>query len=578
MGFVLNLRVRTKLFLAFSIILIFTIVVGMSGLIMAVGIRKDAESFYSDNFLPNMTLGQIWVNQEKANAEVQRILYAAEATGDRSIIDQAVEAVNELIAENDRLLQEFAATVYSVEERELLDKLLTATKNNRVVREELIEAVRQGNFNMAVRIYDEKAKALREEIYDLLNQLQEYNRQFAADTIEDDRAEFIRVQYISFALLILSILLGIGFALFLSGMIAKPIRILVQQANLMADGDFTHELPETLLNRKEEMGMLARAFAGMNDKIRAMLQKVSESVEDTSASSQELSAVAEEVSAQGESINASVQQIAAGMEEISASIEEVASAGSDITDKVRRMAEQAVNGEKRVEEITKRAEAMKETARLSRQTAYDIYQHRQQEIKQAIEEAGIVEEISRMADAISEIAAQTNLLALNAAIEAARAGEQGLGFAVVAEEVRKLAESSAETASDIHEVIGQVKGAVTKLTDNTEAILKFIEEKVAPDYDMLEKTGQQYAEDALFVKDLTDRFAAAASQISVSVEDIGKSIDSVAATAEEAAASAQEISCSSADTAKALGEVARNAQAQAEMAEKLRALVANFKV
>ncbi|SHJ40307.1 methyl-accepting chemotaxis protein [Thermoclostridium caenicola] len=578
MGFISNLKVRSKLFIAFSIILIITIVVGMNGLITAVKIRINAESFYANNFLPNMMLGQIWVNQEKANAEVQRILYAPEAMGDRSIIDQAVEAVNELVAENDRLLQEFAATVYSAEEQEMVDKLLTATKNNRVVREELIEAVRQGNFSQAVRIYDEKAKALREEIYDLLNQLQEYNRQFAADTIEDDRAEFIRAQYISVALLILSILISIGFALLLSVMIARPIRILVQQANLMADGDFTRELPETLLNRKEEMGMLARAFAGMNDKIHTMLKKVSESVEDTSASSQELSAIAEEVSVQGESINASVQQIAAGMEVISTSIEEVAASGSEITGKMQRMTEQTANADAKVEEIRKRAEEMKEMARRSRQTAYEIYQHRQQEIKLAMEEVAVVEEITKMADAISEIAAQTNLLALNAAIEAARAGDQGLGFAVVAEEVRKLAESSAETASDIHEVIGQVKGAVTKLTDNTEAILKFIEEKVAPDYDMLEKTGQQYAEDALFVKDLTDRFAAAASQISVSVEDIGKSIDSVAATAEEAAASAQEISSSSSETAKALEEVAKTAQAQAEMAEKLRALVANFKV
>lgn len=195
-----------------------------------------------------------------------------------------------------------------------------------------------------------------------------------------------------------------------------------------------------------------------------------------------------------------------------------------------------------------------------------------------MEEVAVVEEITKMADAISEIAAQTNLLALNAAIEAARAGDQGLGFAVVADEVRRLAENSAKTADDIHQVISQVKGAVAKLTDNTQEILKFIDEQVTPDYDMLEKTGQQYAEDALFVKSLTDRFVSAALQISKSVEEIGKSIESVATTAEQATASAQEISSSSSETAKALEEVAKTAQAQAEMAEKLRALVANFKV
>jgi len=52
----------------------------------------------------------------------------------------------------------------------------------------------------------------------------------------------------------------------------------------------------------------------------------------------------------------------------------------------------------------------------------------------------------------------------------------------------------------------------------------------------------------------------------------------VAATVEEANASTQEISNSSSESTKALEEVARNAQAQAEMAEKLSAMVARFKI
>ncbi|MBN2793914.1 MAG: hypothetical protein JXR88_00810 [Clostridia bacterium] len=87
--------------------------------------------------------------------------------------------------------------------------------------------------------------------------------------------------------------------------------------------------------------------------------------------------------------------------------------------------------------------------------------------------------IIELTNLITTIADQTNLLALNASIEAARAGEAGRGFAVVADEIGKLADETSVAASNITNLLSQIKVDVKDVIDSSESTLQQV--KVSTD-------------------------------------------------------------------------------------------------
>jgi methyl-accepting chemotaxis protein len=231
----------------------------------------------------------------------------------------------------------------------------------------------------------------------------------------DSTNETIRIQRI-FLLLSIVIALALGgiMLMFITNSITKPIHVGISLAYRIAEGDLTQSLD---IDRKDEVGLLAKALNKVNHNLRSIVEHLSQYSEQIADSSQKLLTSAQEISE-------GAKQQASAAEEISSSMEEMYANIQQNTENARQT---QIIAEESSKEVSKSKDSFK--------FATDSFK-----------------DITEKVTIINDIAFQTNILALNAAIEAARAGEHGKGFAVVAGEVKKLADKSKDAAGVINSV------------------------------------------------------------------------------------------------------------------------------
>lgn len=577
MKWFINMKTMNKLLVSFIFMAVLIVILGFIGLVNLGKVNNNVALMHTDGQRPIEILSAIQSNTYQASIEMQRVIWQYQVTNNPLDIDNAVAKIEELVQANQILVAEYKTFELMDREKELLRDYESIVESYRTSRGNAIEAARKNEFALAIEL-NNAAGIDRDKNMEILNAMMEQAELFSDNLQTESDGIFANARSIVISLGIFSALLAIVFSVVIGRIISIPIAQAVEKAKSFAAGDFSEEISEGLLSRKDEIGTLACAFKDITLSMKSLLGDVLATAQDMSAASEQLSASAEEVTAQTESGNSAIQEIVAGMEESSAASEEVMASGVEIGRSAAQLAKRAEDGNNIVREIENRANRMKIDAQESSDVANRIYKEKHAGITKAIQEGEVVHEIQVMAQTISDIAAQTNLLALNAAIEAARAGEQGRGFSVVAEEVKKLAEQSASTVTGIQSVISKVQTAFQNLSLNAADVLKFLDEKVSPDYQVLVDTGAQYAKDADTVGMLVMEFSSTSQEMAASIEQINSAIETVAASVEEATGSSQEIAHSIGESSKAMEEVARVAQDQAELAQKLNNHIQKFKI
>jgi len=484
------MSLRAKLLLGFAVIALFSLVVGIIGLLNMGSINTGADTMYRRELL-----GLFY--SEEANADYINVARAEK----NYVISSTAEERARYKKQWDDFLADAKAKMDKAEP-------LFVTENGKAKIAE-VKAAYEAWLPLTERVLElsdkeglsrqseagnltmygarEKVNVLNKAMSDL-TQLKRDNAQQTAEANQGLYASSMRFMIL---IVVCAMVIGILIGMYLSSSVRKTVGGEPSQIAGIADRVAAGDLEIDDADLAKATG-IHRALLDMTRKLREIVGNVQRTAAQLAAGSEQISSTAQQLS-QGSSEQAS------GAEEVSSSVEEMTATirqntdNSLATEKIAKKA--AGDGEEGGKIVVASVSAMKEIAG----------------------KIGVIEEIAR----------QTNLLALNAAIEAARAGEAGKGFAVVASEVRKLAEHSQQAAGEIT--------SLSKATVETATSAGGIIQAIIPD---IRKTAE-----------LVQEISASSREQSMGAEQIAKAmtqLDSViqqnASASEELASMAEELS------------------------------------
>jgi methyl-accepting chemotaxis protein len=548
-----HLSVSSRLIALNAIMAVFMIVIGVIGLQGMSGVIGGLQTVYDDCTVPLADLGKIQRLLAANFSEALRAIQHNPAGDLAALHDHPVTEHTDRIEANKKTIDEvwkkYLATTLTPEEKSLASEF----EKNRArwlseVLLQVVDALKNGDYspeNVSKFLKGNRLHgvAAAKSLDDLIA----LQLRVAQEEYKRAQEDYSTVRLIAIAAIIGGVALSALLAMWIIRSVSGPLNQMRSTiAEVEKSGDFTRRI---LAVGSDEVGQTATSFNQLMSTLQTMLQQILANVDKVSSAARALAASSGQVASSSAQQSEAASSMAATVEEVTVSINHISASAREALSLSQKSGELSSEGGNIIHSATSEMEQIAETVRQTSLSIEELGQRSNQ--------------ISSVVQVIKDVADQTNLLALNAAIEAARAGEQGRGFAVVADEVRKLAERTTKATGEITRMIddmqssahaavasmgsavGQVGGGVAKAQQAGSAINQ-----------IREGAGQ-------VVRVVNDISAALIEQSSAS-NDIATHVERVAQMSEE--------------NSTAAGQSAAAAQHLEELANAMRASVAQFRI
>jgi methyl-accepting chemotaxis protein len=503
-----SLSVKATLRIAFAVLLIGTLAMGVFSLTQISRLNGSTQSIYEQGYVASRAAEEARGHLLRAS-RAQKMLLTATTAKERDELGGDIE--NDLTALSREMdqLQQYAQQSGGAA-LDLQKKLAGATSTWSGHLRDFVTLVKAQPLDLSqmgwqVGTQDVSLLVETEKLETLVDQLVEQRGTAAKATIEAAsfifKSSFVMMAVATVALFILAFVVSEWVVRRIARQLGGEPAHAKAIASRIAAGDLA-----------QPVKLDARDASSMLGALRDMQQDLSVTVSEIAASAEAISSASGEISTGNLDLSKRTEDQAVALERTASSMEQ-------LTSTVRLNAENAAQASTLAGNASEIAE--KGGAVVGRVVAT------MNEINDS------AKSIADIIGVIEGIAFQTNILALNAAVEAARAGEEGRGFSVVAGEVRNLAQRSASAAKEIKTLIN---ASVDRVSNGS---------TLAQDAG---KTMDEVVKAVKRVNDIIGEISAASHEQRAGIEEISRAVTQMdagtqqnAALVEEATAAAQSL-------------------------------------
>jgi methyl-accepting chemotaxis protein len=494
------LSVKASLRLAFAIVLVGTLAIGVFSLTQIERLNGSTKSIYEQGHVASRAAEEVRANVLRAS-RAQKMLLTATTAKERDELGEDIEKGLTSINGELQTLQQYtdASDAEGIAEQKKFAGAVNTWAGHLRTFVTLVKAqsLDLSQMNWQVGMQDVSLLVETGKLEKLVDDLVQRRGTAAKATIEASafifKSSFVMIAAMTVGLIILAFVVSEWVVRRLTRQLGGEPAYAKEIASHIAAGDLSNHIR---LGKKDNSSMLY-ALTEMQTGLAATVGEIA-------ASAEAISSAASEISMGNLDLSQRTEQQAVSLERTATSMEQ-------LTSTVKQNADNA-----------KQASTLANNASEIASTCGGV-------VSRVVTTMGEINDsaksIGDIIGVIDGIAFQTNILALNAAVEAARAGEQGRGFAVVAGEVRSLAQRSAAAAKEIKTLI------------NTSL------ERVANGSSLATDAGQTMDEVVKAVKRVTDimgEISAASSEQSAGIEEVNRAVTQMDAGTQQNAALVEE--------------------------------------